>query len=291
MDLRQFRCLVAIVDEGGFSAAARRLGMTQPAVSLQIQRLEREVGDAVLVRDRRTTSLTATGEAILPHARKAIRALDEAHAAASSTRGIISGSILIGTVPGCGGADFPAVLGDFRKEYPGVMLRVIESTADDLIRRVRLEDIDIAIVGTASPSTHGLPARIITESRIVAVVASDHPLAGARSITLESLLEHELMCTPKGSGIRAAIDAACDARSPGRTVRYESGNPDVLIRFAAAGLGIAIVPDSPSLHDRDDIAVIEITDPTVSGRLELVWSASAAASPAVRELIRIAADL
>ncbi|HWV22802.1 MAG TPA: LysR family transcriptional regulator [Thermomicrobiales bacterium] len=288
MDVRQLRCLVAIVDEGGFSSAARRLEMTQPAVSLQIARLEREIGNAVFLRNGRQVSLTATGEILLPHARKAVRAFDDAQVAARLTQGVVSGSILMGTVPGCGGANVPDLLRDFRKAFPDVSMRVIEGSADDLIRRVTNEDVDIAIVGTTSPSSHGLPSRIITETRLIAVAPREHGFARKSAIPLRALLEETVMCTPEGSGIRAALDMA---RKPARldlSIRYESGNPDVLIRFAAVGLGIAIVPDGPELHTREDVAAIEITDPLIWGRLEMIWSRQSETSPAVRELIRLA---
>src|SRR5699024_6999167 len=122
----QLRCLVTIVDEGGFSSAARRLDMTQPAVSLQVARLEREVGNPVFLRDGRRVRLTATGEALLPHARKALRAIKDAEAAATFASDAVTGSIEMGTVPGCGGANVPELLRDFRNAFPRVSMRVIE---------------------------------------------------------------------------------------------------------------------------------------------------------------------
>lgn len=288
MDLRQFQCLVAIVDEGGFSAAARRLGMTQPAVSLQIGRLEREIGNAVFHRGGRQVSLTAVGASLLPHARRVLRAFEEAGIAARLGQGVVSGSILMGTVPGCGGADVPNLLRALGEEYPHVSVRVIEDSADALIRSVRSEAVDVAVVGTPSPSTHGLPSRIIAETRLVVVAPPGHEVAALSSIPLRQLLDHTVICTPPGSGIRAAIDQARARERLGLQVRYESGNPDVLLRFAAAGLGIAIVPDDPSLQERGDVVVVPIVDPPVWGRLELIWSRHGEASPAVRELIRLA---
>lgn len=288
MDIRQLRCLVTIVDEGGFSSAARHLDMTQPAVSLQVARLERELGHSVFLREGRRVSLTATGEALLPLARKAVRAIEDAEAAATFAGGAVTGSIVMGTVPGCGGANVPELLRDFRNAFPHVSMRVIEGSAGDLIRRVTNEDVDIAIVGTTSPSVHGLPSRIITETRLIAVAPRNHEIAAGKAITLRQLLEETVMCTPRGSGIRAALDQARERKRLDLSVRYESGNPDVLVRFAAAGLGIAIVPDSPSLHGREDVVAIGIIEPQIWGRLELIWNRQADTSPAIRELVRLA---
>lgn len=291
MDVRQLRCLVAIVDEGSFSGAARRLDMTQPAVSLQIRRLEEALGEPVFHRNGRSIALTPLGEAILPHARDAFRALQNAETAAQSVRGVISGTVTIGTIPGCGDVGLPEMIVAFRDSYSLVSTTLIESSADDLIRRVTSGELDLAIVGTAAPSTHGLPSRVLTVSRMVAVVPASHDLAGRIAIPLNELLRHDVMCTPPGSGIRAALDFARKAAGLDIVVRYESGNPDMLVRFAAIGLGIGIVPDDPAIRARQDIAVLDIVQPEVIGNLELIWTARSAASPAVRELIRLAEKL
>lgn len=291
MDFRQFRCLVAIVDEGSFSGAGRRLGMSQPAVSLQIQRLESGLGEPVFFREGRRVRLTAVGEALLPHARTAMRAFQDARVAVEHSRGAISGSILFGTVPGCGGVGVPGLLKAFQESYPHVSMTLRESSAEELIRLVRHGELDIAIVGTASPPEHGLQSRTIVESNMVAVVAKVHELAAHRTMSLREVLAYEVMCTPKGSGIRAALDAVRKQEGLDLTVSHESGNPDMLVQFASLGLGIAIVPDDVSIRNRDDVAVVTITDPEVTGLLELAWTRQSETSPAVRELIRLAAML
>jgi DNA-binding transcriptional LysR family regulator len=291
MDLRGLSCFLAVVDQGGFSAAARHLGLTQPSVSLQISRLERSLGGQLFHRLGRRVELTALGEAILPHARSAIRALRDVEAAAAGMRGTLSGTVTIGTIPGCGGVGLPELIASFSKNFPQVTTRLVKSSADLLIREVTNGAIDIAIVGTTCPPTHGLPSRILQESRMVAVAQHGHPVTLEPDIPLRELLRHDVMCTPTGSGIRAAVDAARKAKGLDMVVRYESGNPEMLVGFAAIGLGIAIVPDDAALRVRSDVTVIEIVDPEVRGNLELIWNAASATSPAVRELIRLAEAL
>jgi DNA-binding transcriptional LysR family regulator len=291
MDLRGLSCFLAVVDQGGFSAAARHLGITQPSVSLQIGRLERVLGDQLFHRNGRRVQLTALGEAILPHARSAIRAIRDVEAAAEGMRGAISGTVTIGTIPGCGGVGLPELIALFGETFPQVATRLIESSADDLVHQVTNGAIDLAIVGTTAPSTHGLPSRILQVSLMVAVTHPDHPLASKRRVPLRELLRHNVMCTPMGSGIRGAVDAARKTEGLDMTVRYESGNPEMLVGFAALGLGVAIVPDDASLRSKRDVRVIEIIDPEVRGNLELVWNPASANSPAVRELIRLAEAL
>lgn len=291
MNILQLRCLVAIADEGSFSRAGLRLGMSQPAVSLQIRRLEERLGDAVFLREGRRVTLTLLGEAILPHAREALRAIGDIETTAEHLRGAVTGSVAFGTIPGCGGMNVPEMLARFHQSYPLVSLHLTEATADDLIRQVTRHELDGAIVATAAPSSHGLPHRVLRRSRLVAVAPAGHPLASTSAIRTRELLEHELMCTPEGSGIRAALESATAALGAYLRVRFESSTPDMLVELAALGLGVAVVPDDDTLRARGDIAVIDVFEPIVTGNIELIWTSQSAVSPPVRELLQLAREL
>src|SRR5690606_23172511 len=107
MNILQLRCLVAIADEGSFSRAGLRLGLSQPAVSLPIRRLEERRGDAVCLRQGRRVTLTRLGEAIRASAREALRAIGDSETTAEHLRGAVTGSVAFGTFPGCGGMNVP----------------------------------------------------------------------------------------------------------------------------------------------------------------------------------------
>src|SRR5262250_1482506 len=96
MDLRQLSYFVAVAEEGQFTRAAARVSVAQPAVSAQIRRLERELGEPLFHRDRRAASLTGAGEALLPHARAALSAADRGRDAITSLRGVLHGRLRLG---------------------------------------------------------------------------------------------------------------------------------------------------------------------------------------------------
>ena len=98
MELRQLEYLVAVAEEANFTRAAERIHVAQPAVSTQIQRLERELGQALVDRSRRAVRLTAAGEAVLPHARAALAAVRTMHVAAEEITQLVRGTVTIGTV-------------------------------------------------------------------------------------------------------------------------------------------------------------------------------------------------
>src|SRR5690349_3949850 len=98
MELRQLEYLVAVAEEGNFTRAAERIPVAQPAVSAQIQRLERELGQQLLDRSRRAVRLTAAGEAVLPHARAALAAVHHMSVAVDEVAHLIRGTVTVGTV-------------------------------------------------------------------------------------------------------------------------------------------------------------------------------------------------
>ena len=119
MDLRQLSYFVAVAEEGQFTRAAARVSVAQPAISAQIRRLERELGEPLFHRDQRAVSLTVAGEALLPHARAALAAADRGRDTIASLRGLLHGRLEVG-VAGPVDHRFAKALGDFHRAHPGV---------------------------------------------------------------------------------------------------------------------------------------------------------------------------
>src|SRR5688572_3576890 len=112
MELRQLEYLVAVAEERNFTRAAERIRVAQPAVSAQIQRLERELGQRMLDRSRRAVRLTAAGEAVLPHARAALAAVRSMPIAVDEVTQLVRGTVTIGTVTSHN-VDIPRLLAEF----------------------------------------------------------------------------------------------------------------------------------------------------------------------------------
>src|SRR3954468_18993450 len=112
MELRQLEYFVAVAEEANFTRAAQRIHVAQPAVSAQIQRLERELGQPLLDRSRRAVRLTAAGVAALPHAKAALAAALHVKRAVDETTQLVRGAVRIGTVPSHG-VDVPTLIAQF----------------------------------------------------------------------------------------------------------------------------------------------------------------------------------
>src|SRR5215472_15752627 len=122
MELRQLVYFDAVVRYGGFSRAAERLHIAQPAVSAQIRRLETELGTALLQRTTRRVALTHAGELFLARTRQVLDQLDRARADLGELSAVLRGRVRIGATQVVGSLDLPAALAQFRRRYPGVSL-------------------------------------------------------------------------------------------------------------------------------------------------------------------------
>jgi DNA-binding transcriptional LysR family regulator len=283
MELHQLEYFLAVVEEGGFTRAAARLRVAQPGVSAQIRKLERELGLPLLDRTTRSVHITAAGEAVLPHARAALAAVDAARQAVDELAGLTRGRVAVGTVSSHT-VDLATLLAEFHTSWPDVEITLVEDVNDRLIESVREGTLDAAIVAYARVP-EGLDDHVISDEAIDAAVWDGHELAGRETVRLTELRDRALICLPRGGGIRAILDAACAKAGFVPRVAFEAGSPQVVEQLAARHLGIAILPASIARH-RPHLHPLRITNPDLRGRLGLAWRRTVPASPAAAAWLR-----
>jgi DNA-binding transcriptional LysR family regulator len=286
MELRQLEYFVAVAEERNFTRAAERVHVAQPAVSAQIARLERELGQRLLDRSRRETRLTAAGDAVLPHARAALAAIANARLAIDELAQLVRGTVTLGTVTSHN-VDIPTLLADFHRAHPSVEITLSTDNSDALIDDVQSGALDAAIVSVGSGEVpSGLAFEVVTDEAIDAAVCLDDPWAGRTSIRLAQLAERQLIALPRGAGIRAQLERACATAGLTPRVAFEASTPVALAELAARGLGVAILPQSVS-RSHPGLAAIAVT-PELRGRLVFAWRSSGPMSPAARVLVDMA---
>lgn len=283
MELRQLEYFLAVVEEANFTRAAHRVRVAQPAVSAQIARLEREVGQKLFDRTRRQVRLTAAGEAMLPYARSAVTAVADARSAVDELTDLIRGSVTVGTVT-AHNVDIPRLLAEYHRAYPAVDITLSMDNSDALIDGVQSGRLD-AVIASIGPDevAAGLAFEVVTDEAIDAAVSRDDRWAHRTSITLGELADRRLIALPDGTGIRAQLDKACAAANVAIHVAFEAGSPMALAELAEHGLGVAILPQSVS-RAREGLVPLTIT-PELRGRLVFAWRASGPVSPAARALV------
>lgn len=276
MDLRQLTHFVTIAEERQFTRAARRLHVVQSTLSASIRGLEREFGTALLIRNSRQADLTAAGRALLPAARRALAAADDARLVVDEVRGLLRGTLAIGVMHVLGLIDLPALLARYHEKYPGVSLTLRHSAVDDLVSETADGDLDLAFV--SHPFDPGrVDAHVLGSECLVLAVRDDDPLAGKRAVALTDLADRAFVAPQKGFAVRARIDAACAAAGLNRRISCETDILSDLVDLVRSGLGIAFAP--PSTVQGTDLVVVR-TEPAIRGELVVVTAAGRPSSPA-----------
>lgn len=284
MDLRQLEYFVAVAEERNFTRAAAKVHVTQPGVSAQIRRLERELGQALLDRSGRSVRLTDVGAAVLPYARAALAAVEGARHAVDELTGLLRGHVAIGMVTSHS-VDLPGLLADFHDDHPAVEITLAEAGSDQLLDGLRTGRFDAAIVSIGSTTPPGMDIQVITDQLIVAAVSHDHELAAHQTISLDTLRGRPLISLPKGTGLRTRLDDACAAAGFAPLIAFEASDPGVLADLATRGLGVAILPGEFAEARSDRLRPVTINRPRLRGRLVFAWRAGGPSSPAARVLV------
>ena len=285
MELRQLEYFVAVAEEANFTRAAARVHISQSGVSAQIRQLERELGQSLFDRSGRSVRLTDVGAAMLPYARDALDAAANARLAVDQLAGLVRGQVTVGMVSGCSIPIVPELVAGFHDLYPGVGITLAEEDSDRLIELLHDGRVDLALIGTAGAASGGVEGVVVADEALVAAVNPGDPLAGRTSVTLSGLRDRPLISLPRGTGVRAALDAACaDAGFEPRVV-LEASALAMVAQLAGRGLGVAILPTSAAQSHLPALHVLDISRPRMRSRLEIVWDASTPTNPAARVLI------
>lgn len=179
MEQRQLQYFVAVAEELNFTRAAQRSHAVQSTVSASIRALERQLGAPLFERSTSRVALTEAGKALLPEARRALDALDQARAAVAGLHEGLTGSLRVGTLSGLTAVDLPGLVSDFRARHPGVRLSLSMAAGgtDGLLAALRARELDVTFVGVQVASVPDLRLDPIAEFQPRLLVPVGHPLA------------------------------------------------------------------------------------------------------------------
>jgi DNA-binding transcriptional LysR family regulator len=240
MDLRQLQAFLAVVEHGGFTAAARATHTVQSNISTHVARLEREL-DATLI-DRATGHMTQEGEAVLSRVRRIQSELESLQTDVSSLRGSPRGSVRIGIIGTTARWLTPLLVDRLAGETPDIRLVVAEGTTTSLLLRLLDGSLDIAIVGMPVSDPEVRCSALFTEERVV-IAPTDHPLArSAGPLTMQELARHPLLLAAAGTTFRHDVNEAFARHGLVPVAKLEVDGLRLMASLAFQGYGAAIVP-------------------------------------------------
>lgn len=238
MEIRQLRAFLAIAEAKTFTAGARRVNVTQAAISMQIRQLEDEVGLQLFTRTPRRVILTEAGECLLDRARKILREHNSAVAEIAELGGIEHGRLRIGSAS----AEFatlqlPLILKKLKLKFPNADLSVASGTSQRLVDRIMHGEVDIAFVSLPVDNSSITTDRLFTDE-IVAIAHPSHPRAGDKFISAAALAGEKLILGERGGNTRRMIDEFFNAANVRPNIIMELSRQEAVNQMVENNLGV-----------------------------------------------------
>jgi DNA-binding transcriptional LysR family regulator len=283
MDTDQLRAFVTVARTGKFTAAARRLGESQPTLSRRVQQLERELGTRLVVRAPTGVVLTDAGTRFLPRAETAVASIDAGVNALDELAHEPRGTVAIGAQHTIGAYALPPVLASFHARYPDVNLRLVDALPEALEERLASGALDLAVFNL--PVRHlDLTVHKLWQEDYVLAVPPQHRLASRRSIALVDAATEPFVVIPNVPATQV-LEAACAERGVEARVVVEVDNLETARRMVERGLGVALLPAIvASGREEQRFVAIEITRGGLRRQVSLVHRGEAYLSAAARAL-------
>ncbi|GAA1846230.1 LysR substrate-binding domain-containing protein [Pseudonocardia alni subsp. carboxydivorans] len=287
MQIEWIHAFLAVVDRGGFTAAAVHLYRSQGRISSHIASLERELGAQLFDRDQRPARLTAAGEALVTHARAMVEELDAGRAAMASVQGLIRGDVTLATYPSAGAAFVPEVLRRFSEDFPGIRVELVEQAVRGIDRALDQGPALLAVRPTLPPprSTHSLSHRLLWREPMCLVVPSGHRLADQETAALADLRGEQLVVS--GHDLRYDTEAfrLLTRESIEPRIRFLSDQPQILVGLVRSGLALGFTNRLAIDSVRTDGVAVVGVSPRVYREVGVYWAPALAGSPAASALL------
>jgi DNA-binding transcriptional LysR family regulator len=243
MDTRQLAAFCAVVERKSFSQAAERLGVTQPAVSLQIRSLEQRLGRQLLDRSGRRVEPTEAGLRLYASAQRLL-ALEEnlLEELAADEEGAITGALELGASTGPGGTVVPLLLCEFQELHPDLRVRLTVSDTQTVVDRVADRELELGVVG-AGRRHRGVAFEPFFRDEVVLACPAGHRFAG-KTISLDELKGEQLIVMQEGAGVRQVLEdelRGAGMRLRDLDVRLELGLQESVRSAVLAGHGVAFI--------------------------------------------------
>ncbi len=239
MNLRQLRTLVAIAEQGSFTAAGNAVGLSHSAISLHVKALEQELGVSLVDRARRPPRLTARGTALVEQAGRMAALVDEIRALGSDE--VLAGSLAVGVVPTAMVHLLPPALARLRALHPKLAIQVRTGLSSELAQAVRMAELDIAVVTRPDIAPEGLALHEIAREPLVVIAPPDT----AEDSDAELIAAHPFIWFSRKTWAGQQIERLLHARGLHPREAMEVDSLEAIEALVAHGLGVSVVPERP----------------------------------------------
>ena len=275
MELQQLRYFIALAQERHFRRAAARTHVTQPTLSQQIQKLEKELGAALFERSPRRVRLTQEGERFLPRAIEALNAVDRAAEEVRAASGGLAGRVVMGAIPTIGPYVLPRFVRALRQRAPDVLLELHDLTTSALLQDLKEGKLDLALLSL--PITDSVVAvRSIGREPFLLAAAQRAPVRRAKRVNASALKNERLLILQEGHCFREQSLDYCRFARVHPQVVFQGSSLTAVMRMAAAGEGVTFVPKmAASAKENPGLAFARFAPPEPTREIGVAWRMSA----------------
>lgn len=247
--------------------AAEQLGITQPALSRAIIRLERELGAPLFHHVGRSVRLTRYGEAFLERVERGLREIEEGRRALADLTGEVHGSVSVGFLRTLGAEYVPRLVRQFRKDHPGVRFTFTQNNGAALLAQLHAGEIDCALV-SGPPRDARLGWEHVFDQELVLIVPREHRFAKRRSVRLRDVAGDPFISFKPGHAIREVANELCAAAGFVPAIAFEGDESSSIRGFVAQGFGVAIVP---ATRAAGGVVSLRIAAPAARRGMGIAW--------------------
>ncbi|CAN7304696.1 LysR family transcriptional regulator [Variovorax sp. LjRoot290] len=260
MDLRQLRQFVAVAEERSFRRAAERLHVSQPPLSVAVQRLEAEVGATLLDRTRHHVRLTVAGEAFLREARRTLAHAQLSIEIAQRAAAGKLGTLRLSFVPSAALGVVPRLLRAFREDYPDVKLVLTGDTTSQQVAALLSGAIDVGIVVPPLHDAGDFRIQPFCDQELTLAVPDTHPLAQQKRVQLRDLASEPFVGFPfkEGPGFESVVMAACQDSGFIPNFVQVASQMQTILALVGGGLGIALVPQAMQAVQTEHVVYLQV---------------------------------
>jgi LysR family hydrogen peroxide-inducible transcriptional activator len=277
MTITQLKYVLAVAENQNFTKAAEKTFVTQPTLSMQIQKLEEELDIQIFDRTKKPIELTSIGKKIVSQARSIVNEADRMQDVVDQEKGFIGGEFKLGIIPTVMPTLLPMFLKNFTRKYPKVQLKIEELTTDEIIAKINDGHLDAAIAATPL-QIDKIKERVLYYEPFVGYIPESHRLAHLKTIDRKDLEIDDILLLEDGHCFRDGVINLCKTSKlqTGDPFQLESGSFETLIKLSDEGLGMTLLPylHTMDVSEGQKKNLRYFTDPPPAREVGLIYSKS-----------------
>lgn len=286
MTITQLKYTLAVAEHGNFTTASDKCFVTQPTLSMQVQKLEEELGVVIFNRSTKPLQVTEIGKKVLFQAKKIVDESSRMNDVVSEEKGIIGGTLKVGIIPTVSSTLLPLFLNIFTKKHKNVELKIEEFNTETINQKLEDNTIDCAIAATPLNNNRIIERPLYYEP-FVAYVPEHHFLSGNKVLEVDDLSNGDILILKDGHCFRNQVLNLCSFEDLNKQYELKSGSFETLINLSNNGPWMTIIPylHSNNLSAKNLENIIPFEEPSPAREISMIYSKSQLKLPVINALM------